>query len=261
MQFTIDHDLHIHSYLSSCSNDPGQSIEAILQYGIDNNLNTLCITDHMWDSNVPGASNWYRPQSFEHVSKALPLKQAPNTRFLFGCETDLDKHNTLGIARETIDKLDFVIIPTTHLHMNGFTCAGNESIQQRAELWQTRFDAVLDMDLPFRKIGIAHLTCPLVYAENHVPVFDAISDDQYKRIFDRAAQKEVGIELNFNTFKLTDETRERILRPYRIAKNAGCKFYLGSDAHHPDNLHNYAIKNFNAIVQLLDLNETDKFTL
>ena len=58
MSFRVDHDYHIHSQLSACSNDPEQSTQAILQYALDNNLSTLVLTDHYWDNTVPGASNW-----------------------------------------------------------------------------------------------------------------------------------------------------------------------------------------------------------
>ena len=36
MSFSIDHDYHIHSVLSACSNDPEQSTQNILQYALDN---------------------------------------------------------------------------------------------------------------------------------------------------------------------------------------------------------------------------------
>ena len=35
MKFQIDHDLHIHSYISACSNDPLQNNDSILQYAKD----------------------------------------------------------------------------------------------------------------------------------------------------------------------------------------------------------------------------------
>ena len=59
MKFNFDHDYHIHSYLSNCSNDPNQNPKNILEYAKQNNLSELCITDHFWDENVDGASNWY----------------------------------------------------------------------------------------------------------------------------------------------------------------------------------------------------------
>ena len=38
MKFQIDHDYHIHSKLSSCSRDPEQTNERILQYAKENGL-------------------------------------------------------------------------------------------------------------------------------------------------------------------------------------------------------------------------------
>ena len=117
MKFAYDHDLHIHSGISSCSNDPQQSCKAILSYAKKNALTTVCLTDHYWDERVPGASEWYAEQNTAHVRAALPLPQAEGVRFLFGCETDMRADMTIGISRERFDEFDFVIIPTTHMHM------------------------------------------------------------------------------------------------------------------------------------------------
>ena len=73
MKFIVDHDLHIHSQLSSCSSDPRQTKERILQYAKENGLKKICLTDHFWDSKVPGASFWYKPQDFAHIEQSLPL--------------------------------------------------------------------------------------------------------------------------------------------------------------------------------------------
>ena len=145
MRYIFDNDLHIHSKLSLCSNDPKQNTSAILDYAVRNKLSTICLTDHFWDSSVPGASGWYVPQDYKHISESLPLPTADGVRFLFGCETDLDMDLTLGVAPEHYDLFDFIIIPTTHLHMNGFTCRGDETPAERAVLWVDRFDGVLDM--------------------------------------------------------------------------------------------------------------------
>ncbi|MBQ3791466.1 MAG: hypothetical protein II800_11070, partial [Lachnospiraceae bacterium] len=66
--------------------------------------------------------------------------------------------------------------------------------------------------------------------------------------------------LNFNWLKTPDDEMEIHLRPYRIAKEEGCKFYLGSDAHALwvfDNMK----ENFNKIVAALDLDDKDKFPI
>jgi len=67
----------------------------------------------------------------------------------------------------------------------------------------------------------------------------------------------VGIELNFSSLQMSDEEREISLKPYFIAKEEGCKFYFGSDAHTPEGLAS-ARENFENIVTLLDLTEDDK---
>ena len=68
MRFIYDNDLHIHSKISSCSKDSEQSNERILRYAKENGLKTICLTDHFWDDAVDGASNWYKPQNYEHIA-------------------------------------------------------------------------------------------------------------------------------------------------------------------------------------------------
>ena len=256
----IDHDLHIHTELSACSRDPEQSAAALLAYAEKNNFKTICVTDQFWDENVPGASGWYKPQNYDHISKILPLPEAEGIRFLFGCETDMDKFGTIGVSKERMKDFDFIIVPTTHLHMTGFTHRGDEDAAERAELWVKRFETLLNADMPFEKTGIAHLTCGLVYREHHLEVLSAISDEDMIRLFKRAADLGLGIELNFSALSLTDADRDIMLRPYRIAKEEGCRFYLGSDAHHPSAL-DRAPSNFAKIVELLALDDSDKFVI
>lgn len=262
MKFVVNHDLHIHSQLSNCSSDPLQNTQAILDYAKKNNYDYLCLTDHYWDEKVPGASNWYKPQDTAHIMEALPLPQDEKVHFYFGCETDMDKYGTIGISPETIDKLDFVIIPTTHLHMTGFTIAEEDrSVERRTELYISRFDRLLNMDLPFRKIGVAHLTCPLMARDNpgdHIKVLNNIDDATFTELFTKAAKVGIGIELNFGYPIEDKDDCEATLRPYRIAKKCGCKFYFGSDAHHPDSLA-MAFDRFTATVNDLGLEESDKF--
>ena len=84
MDFKFDHDLHIHSKISSCSNHPEQTTENILAYAKKNGLTAICLTDHYWDERVAGPSGWYAPQNTAHIKAALPLPQAEGIRFLFG---------------------------------------------------------------------------------------------------------------------------------------------------------------------------------
>lgn len=264
MKFTVDHDLHIHSQISTCSRDPEQTNERILQYAVENGLATICLTDHFWDETVEGASGWYGKQNYAHICAAKPLPQSEKVQFLFGCETELNRFLTLGIAKDHFDRFDFVIIPTTHFHMKGYTLFEEEiaTNQNRAKAWVNRFDKVLNMDLPFHKIGIAHLTCNLIAPtrEELLDTIQLIPTDAMQRLFAKAAQLGVGIELNSDDMLFKDEEADVILRPYRIAKECNCKFYCGSDAHHPASL-DAAKKVFERAIDVLELEETDKFHL
>ena len=263
MIYKIDHDYHIHSVLSDCSRDPEQNCERMLNYAKEQGLTGLCLTDHFWDELIPGASDWYSKQDYAHIRRALPLPRAEGIDFLFGCETDMDKNFTVGISAERAAELDFIIVPTTHLHMTDFTISAEdaESNARRAELWTQRLEAVLNADLPFRKVGIAHLVCNLFNKKSrpdYLQTLDLIPSEDMERLFTKAAELGCGIELNKSDMSFGEGEENTVLRPFRIAKACGCKFYLGSDAHHPksfDTVHEV----FERAVRLLELTEADKY--
>lgn len=262
MRYIFDNDLHIHSKLSLCSKDDEQTTERILEYAKNNNLKTICLTDHYWDEKVEGASGWYEKQNYEHIAAAKPLPQADGIRFLFGCETEIDKYMTLGISQDRFHDFDFIVIPTTHLHMMGFTLdEEDDSIKKRAELWVKRLESLLNMNLPFYKIGIAHLACSLICnasREEYIKTLNLIKDEDLNRVFKKAAEAACGIELNSSDMNFSDEEAESVLRIFRVAKKCGCKFYFGSDAHHPLGL-DEAKDIFERAIDLLELTEDDKF--
>ena len=137
MKYKIDHDIHIHSELSLCSADPEQRKEDILRYAKREGLSTVCVTDHLWDRSVEGASEWYETQTVEHVSRILPLPGDGDVRFLFGCETEMRADMTIGISKERFNEFDFIIIPTTHMHMKEFTVPADAAGKPEAlaRLW------------------------------------------------------------------------------------------------------------------------------
>lgn len=265
MRYICDNDLHIHSGLSLCSGDPDQTPERIMKYARENGIKTLCLTDHFWDERVtegdPGP--WYLKQNFEHISAARPLPTSDGVRFLFGCETEMTKEMLIGVSRERFDEFDFVVIPTTHFHMSGLTIPKDRvSPREKADFWVLKLGALLSMDLPFHKVGLAHLTCGLMDSNraNFLELVSSIGEKELFELFDKAARLGVGIELNSDDMNFADKEADIVLRPYRIAKKCGCKFYLGSDAHHPNSL-DAAPKIFERAVDMLELTEEDKFPL
>ena len=262
MEYQVDHDYHIHSKLSSCSSDPEQTPARLLAYAQEQGLKEICVTDHFWDEKVqPCLSGWYAVQDYAHIRQSLLLPQAEGVRFAFGCETEFSGDLRLGISRERMEELDFVIVPTTHLHMTEIIPASADAAA-RAKAWETRLEALLSMDLPFHKIGIAHLACPLIMRGTPLnEVLDLIPDDVYHRLFAKAAKLGAGIELNASDVKTAGRTPAHIAaveRLFRTAREEGCRFYLGSDAHHPASL-DAAPALFRAFVSKLGLTEENKF--
>ena len=268
MKFIVDHDLHIHSNLSNCAPYPEQNAERILQHGVEDNLKRICVTDHYWDDAVPGASKWYEVQNFPHVCEIKPLPQTEGVDFMFGCECEMTKENTLALPAERMDEFQFIIIPTTHMHMRKYTIPLEEehNFDGRVRLWIDRLDALLDMDIPFHKIGIAHLACALIWhfdyetEMSYMKILDAIPESELIRLFTKAAKVGVGIELNMDDMKKGQipEKGESVMRIFRAAKACGCKFYCGSDAHHPSGFEGY-ISVMEKAVDMLGLTEDDKF--
>lgn len=262
MRYVFDNDLHIHSQLSLCSKDPEQTPEAILQYAKDNGLKTIVLTDHYWDGSIPDVTKFYTVQNYDWICAAKPLPQCEGIRFLIGAETDLDKNMRLGIPKERFDDFDFVVIPTTHLHMKNFTITEEDAatVQGRAKVWIEKLEGLLSMDIPFHKVGIAHLACGLIAPtrEEYLQVLDLLPDEKLTELFTKCAKLGVGIELNSSDMNFADNEADTVLRMFRIAKSCGCRFYMGSDAHHPKTLKN-AKAIFERAIDALELTEDDKF--
>ncbi len=259
MRYIADHDFHIHSTVSRCCHDENQTPGAILNYAKENGFKRICLTNHFWDERVRSEAEWICEHDFSHVSSVLPLPEDAGVEFLFGCETDMDFNNVLGISKERFDSFDFIIVATTHLHLDGNTVRTKITTPREAAFhWIDKLENLLAKDLPFHKTGIAHLTTGHILKNRTAETLSLISDATMYSIFNECSHKGVGIELNVKTINMTDEQKEIFLRPYFIAKECGCKFYLGSDSHKASASAS-AKDNFESIITELNLEEKDKF--
>lgn len=261
MRYIADHDFHIHSTVSSCCHDETQTPEALLNYAKANGFKKICLTNHFWDERVRSEAEWIDEHDFAHVSSVLPLPKDESVDFLFGCETDMDYNNVLGISDERFDVFDFVIVSTTHLHLDGNTVRTKiEEPKEAAFHWIDKLENLLCKDLPFHKIGIAHLTSGHILKNQTAETLSLIPDSTMYLLFGECSRRGVGIELNVKTINMNESEKEIFLRPYVIAKECGCKFYLGSDSHKASALAN-AKENFEDVITKLDLKESDKFVV
>jgi len=260
MSFSISQDLHIHTVLSECCTDSGMTTETIAAFARAHKYHEVCIADHVWSTSVNGSNDWYRPQDIAHISKSKPLPAITGLSFYFGCEAEYLGGRKLSITREEFDLFNFVIIPVNHMHMNDFVRPRDiYNTRGIAELVLTRLRELLCLDLPWNKVGIAHLSCPVMYAEGSVAdVLDAMDREMLKEIFRGFALRGAGIELNAGAFKEWDSRKDSLTAFYSIAAEVGCRFYLASDAHTTDNL-NGILKELPNIVEALGLSEDQKY--
>lgn len=266
MRFQADHDLHIHSYISPCAgHDPRQTKEAILAYGLTNGFRLLCVTDHIWDKKGAGSCQLWRGAGLdiEKGKEILPLPQSPRCRFLFGMEVDIDYEGNLAVTKEEYDTFDFLILAPSHLHITGATIDPERvesSAEERKAYYLEKLYQLLETDLPFPKCGLAHFTTSLLCQEDPLRVFDLITDQEYEQLWRRVAESGMGVEINFASEleQYPKEDWERLLRPYRIAQEMGCTFYLGGDVHSPEEFAGRKSA-FEQAIDLLGLTEEDKF--
>lgn len=258
----ISHDYHFHSTLSSCCGDPKLTPDAALAAAVERGYEAICLTDHLWDADVPGASNWYSTQNIEHVRSSWPLPQHESVRFFHGCETEYCGGDKLGLTREHFDVFDFVVIPTTHMHMHGFVRPEHVKTEtQMAELYVERLEELLRLDLPWNKVGIAHLTTTLVFREGDVgSVLRSLDEKRMMSVFDLFAQRGTGIELNASSLRNWEEDPDTWLRVFRMAKKAGCLFYSASDAHTVENL-GLVREILPSVVEALGLGSSDRYVI
>ncbi len=269
MKFQVNHDLHCHSTLSACCGDKKQTIQAIYDRAVRQGLETQCITDHLWDREAPGPSSWYAPQDIDHVKQGKAELQAilagreVGPRMVFGCETEYCGGEKLGLTRANFDEFDFIIIPPNHFHMINFT--RDEAINTEeaiAELFMQRLEQLTELDLPWEKVGIAHLNCSLVFREGDPSKVYAIMEEaRLRKVFTFLAARGAGIEINTSCFGAGWREREEDqLRLFKIARDCGCKFYIGSDAHSVKSMEGM-MEVAREVVDLLELTDEQRYCI
>lgn len=257
----IQHDVHMHTYLSRCSNDPEFLPPAIIEGSKANGIKVLAFTDHFWDKTMPGGdNNVYRYQDFSHIQKIHTMM--PDTvegiKILFGVETEYYGNGKVGISKETAAKFDHVLVPTNHTLTPFAKENGLEKPDQLARELAKRFKEVLSFDVA---TGICHPFLPLGFMEIGDKILNAISKEELNECFSMAKEKGVSIEINSCTFaknydRGTDGfTDDSFMRIFRIAKEVGCKFHFGSDAHSLEDLSR--LKKIQPYIDDLKLNDDD----
>ena len=232
------HDIHLHTALSLCAK-PTATVENYLKIAKGYGLTTIGLTDHMWDSKIEGASNWYKTQDFEHINKVreqIP-EDTDGIKILYGCETEFTHMGVLALTEETAEKLDYVLAPHSHTHMLDFIMPREYSAspEKFAEYLLKSFMMLVTHPMKKYITAIPHPLVPMGVTDNEArKILSLITDNQFEECFLAAKEANIGIEINTSLFlqKNEDDVKNsEYIHLFTLAKQCGCKFCIGSDAH------------------------------
>ena len=234
----LDHDLHVHTYLSACCQDKeGQRPAAILVLAEEMGLRTLGFTDHVWaNPNIP-PSGFYRPQDERQISQLRADLATVSTgiRVLVGCEAEMIAPGQFGITPQFAEELDFVLLACSHFHMKDFVAQPKSNAPgDLAKHMLNFFRSGVSSGLA---TSIAHPLFPLGYLDQYDKAVETISDTEFLDVFGATVECGVALELTTVFLPTTPQKTFSIETPIRflsLAKQAGCKFTLGTDAHSPE---------------------------
>ena len=262
----ITHDLHMHSYLSFCGKDEA-TVENYMAQAPELGLTTIGITDHVWDDACPGMPWWYRQDVRQNVEHVLQLRRdieacrGRGVRILHGCEAEYDyAARSTALSMAAAEQFDFIIASSSHTG-NTMPKAFYDPPRRHAEFMLQAYEDMLKSDVSRYFTAMAHPFHAVLCPYGHELPIEAITDDEYKRVFDLTAEKGVAVEINIKCLVGHQEQfaseleRQPHLRMFRIARDCGCRFTFGTDCHHPEKQR--MIRFAPQIAALLELKEDD----
>ena len=261
----IKHDFHVHTQRSLCA-PTDAAVETFAEAIIRENIEKVCISNHFWDAKIPPLSEdgYFTMQNLERISKDLPgiekLRRDTGAEIYFGCEAEYDPvHHDIAVSEETCEKFDFIIVPNSHTHL----VMPQEywlDYPKHKEFLLTAYTDIIRSKVNKYITAVAHPFEIVGYPfDREKELLDTISDDEFRRLFDETAERGIAYEINVAGMGLS--TKEKVasmykMRLYRLAKECGCKFIFGSDAHSPVELTDYS-KWAEYMTELLGLTEDD----
>ena len=240
------HDLHLHTGLSLCSGDPTATPELYVPLAKAQGVEMIGIADHLWDARVPvpnGVGGKFGPGYLEvwniltferqlaHMAECERLQDG--VRILYGVEAEFFS-GVLGLHESSIAMLDFVNCAHNHFHQGPPALPeGYKSMEGMAYYMMKSFDDMLDE--PGVDLAAHPLTPSIMKGDDVVKLYEMIGQDRFAQSLTKAKEKGVSIEINLSeaiAFEKNPEVFQKtVLWMYRLAKEIGCFFHFGSDAH------------------------------
>lgn len=230
-------DFHVHTGTVSYCAKPEATVEAYLELCAKEGIKAIGFSDHLWDTDI-SKSKFFPNNTFEKLGEiyATIPENTKGVEVFVGCETDMNVYGEIGITKEHASQLDYVLIPMSHYH--NFECQflgmdiDDEKFMRKFAI--DRFIKACESNLSV-PTGICHPFIPHG-TDRRDELMQEISDSDYLACFKYAAEKNVFIEIHCTVCSRKWKNYDNgfpveYLRMATLAKEAGCKFTFGSDAH------------------------------
>lgn len=236
----LDFDLHIHTYHSPCGK--GEMTPAhIASVAIKGGVERIAITDHFY--------TFTDRRIFRKIRADLArLELDGKPKVYVGCEVEVMAPGRTAGDASLADELDFVMAGTTHFQNTGITdLPKTDDEQEIGRYYLEMFEYAVS--LPWVDV-IAHpfYVVPSVCS---LRVLKYIPQDRLITALIQARENNVAMEISRRALGQLDFS----IPFYRLCKEIGLKFTVGSDAHSLDMVGN--VWDVEPIITELDLREED----
>ncbi len=216
----FDFDMHVHTFHSPCASAE-MIVEDILRLAAERGITRIGFTDHYYTHLNPAFYDQIRAA----VNETLAKRNVPIQVF-YGCEAEVMAPGRTAGSQSLADRLDYVMVGATHFQNKGITDlpAGLDDAATARYFLQmfeyaVSFPWVDVMAHPF--FAVPGICSP--------EVFRTLSDIDLLRAIELAKENKIAMEISRRVFN--PGQLEFSARFYRLCKQVGLMFTMGSDAH------------------------------
>ena len=226
------HDLHVHTRPHSPDAHRRATVSAMLRQAADNGVWTVGLANHYFPTT--------NPRIFRKLRQQVEKETPDGMTVLVGAELCvLDSNGTIHLTENEAQQFDFILAgphhfgqrwvekPSTgsadafiqHQHQMLLGAARNPLVDGMAHPW------VINIQHAQRRWGFAPDEFSAVWSEDYFWELGQVA-----KTYDTAI--EIGMGIHLMAEHQGEHFWEMYVRGMRVAREAGAKFYFGSDAHH-----------------------------
>jgi len=258
----ITHDLHLHTGLSLCAPREAR-FEDFIEPALSMGLEKIGISNHFWHEDIPPLyeDGFFTIQNFKYLEQeADAIRREKRIKISFGCEAEYNHViGDVAMTEECAERFDHILVSHSHTHII-MPKELKEDPARHMQFLMKSYSDVIRGKISKYVTAIAHPFDAVCTPDDMVwKMYRTVTDDDFRFLFDETAERGIAYELNVVGHSL--KTREdfensTMIYPARLAKECGCKFTFGSDAHSAPEFPHY-VENALLLADILSLTEDD----